>query len=116
MKRLLLLFTALVAVLSAAAVASAANRPGAYPHGTTTTALSFATVRQAETLILRSQFATGNALTDVSCIGLPQPTPRLNAAGALTFHRFRCHLSGAYFDVMATVALTGHGGFTVRLA
>ena len=114
MKRLLLLLTAFVAVLSAAAVASAANRPGAYAHGTTT--LSFATVRQAETLILRSQFATGNALTDVSCIGLPQPKPRLNAAGALTFHRFRCHLSGAYFDVMATVALTGHGGFTVRLA
>jgi hypothetical protein len=62
---------------------------------------------------LESQFAANNAITTVSFTGLLQPKPRKNVAGAWTFHRFGCHLSGAYFDVMATVVLTGHGGFNV---
>jgi hypothetical protein len=72
----------------------------------------FETVAQTQTLILKSDWAAKNAITDASCVGLTDPKPRRNPAGQPTFNRFLCHLSGSYFDVQAIVALTGNGGFT----
>lgn len=74
----------------------------------------FKTVAQAETLILNSQFADRNAITDVTCVGLTNPKPKTNTAGQQTYHRFRCQISGAYFDTRAVVVLTGNGGFNVH--
>ena len=72
----------------------------------------FGTVAQTQQLIQHSQFAATNAITLVSCVGLLQPKPK-HLAGQLTFHRFRCHLSGAYGDATATVVLTGNGRFNM---
>jgi hypothetical protein len=86
-----------VAMLVVAAVAVAAAPP------------PFKTVAQTQTLILDSQFADQNAITDVTCVGLVPPKPKTNVAGQSTFHRFRCRISGAYFDIRVIVVLTGKG-------
>src|SRR5262249_45626476 len=44
------------------------------------TAKPFATVGQTQTLILNSEFATNNGITDVTCVGLRNPMPKLNSA------------------------------------
>src|SRR4051812_27501967 len=80
---------------------------------TASASLPFATVAHTEQLILNSQFADRNAITDVTCVGLTQPKPKASG-GAITYHRFRCHISGAYFDIQAIVVLTGNGGFNVH--
>jgi hypothetical protein len=103
---------ALAAVTAALVSVSMASAIPAASSGTTT-APPFATVAQTNQLILHSQFAVNNALTLVACTGLLQPKPKQNAAGQLTFHRFRCHIAGAYFDFTAIVVLTGNGGFNV---
>ncbi len=77
----------LVATLVVAAVAYAAEPP------------PFETVAQTETLILDSKFADQNAITDVTRVGLVPPNAKTNAAGQRTFHRFRCRISGTYFDI-----------------
>jgi hypothetical protein len=71
----------------------------------------FETVAQAEAIVLNSDWAAKNGITNVSCIGLTDPKPKRNPAGQPTFHRFSCNLSGSYFDVQAVVVLTGNGGF-----
>ena len=80
------------------------------------TAKPFATVGQTQTLILNSEFATNNGITDVACVGLRDPKPKLNSAGQLTYHRFRCHLSGTYFDVTVLIVLKGHGFVVLPLS
>jgi hypothetical protein len=75
---------------------------------------AYATVAQTERLVLNSQFADLNAITDVNCVGLTTPKPRSNALGQPTYHRFTCRLSGAYFDVTDLVVLTSDGGFKVH--
>ena len=79
------------------------------------TAKPFATVEQTQTLILNSEFAT-NGITDVTCVGLRDPKPKLNSAGQPTYHRFRCHLSGTYFDVTVLIVLKGHGFVALPLS
>jgi hypothetical protein len=80
------------------------------------TAKPFATVAQTQTLILNSEFATNNGITDVTCVGLRKPKPKLNSAGQPTYHRFRCHLSGTYFDVTVLIVLNGHGFVALPLS
>ena len=92
----LLLVVMLMALLPVAAAAAGTTKP-------------FATVEQTEKLILNSEFATNNGITDVACVGLRDPKPKLNSRGQSTYHRFRCHLSGTYFDVRALIVLKGHG-------
>jgi len=95
-KRLALAAVTLVAL--AAAGSAAASAP------------PFATVAQVEQMILASPFAASEAVTDASCVGLKQPPPQRNAAHQLTYHRFRCSLSGSYFtDLNVIVVLTGTG-------
>jgi len=80
------------------------------------TAKPFATVGQTQTLILNSEFATNNGITDVTCVGLRNPMPKLNSEGQPTYHRFRCHLSGTYFDVTVLIVLKGHGFVVLPLS
>jgi len=80
------------------------------------TAKPFASVQQTQTLILNSEFATNNGITDVTCVGLREPKPKLNSAGQPTYHRFRCHLSGTYFDVTVLIVLKGHGFVALPLS
>jgi hypothetical protein len=105
-------FALALVALSAALVSVAKTSATSAASPVTMTAPPFATVAQTEQLILHSHFGAINAITVVSCVGLLQPKPK-QAAGQPTFHRFGCHLSGAYFDVNATVVLTGNGGFNV---
>jgi hypothetical protein len=100
--------------LSLVAATAFAAVVGAATAGAAVTAPPYTTVAKIEALILNSDFATSSGITDADCVGLQQPKPKVNAQGQRTYHRFRCQVSGVYFDTTSVVVVfTGQGQFEV---